>query len=461
MKRKSTPFFRNMTALLSLIGLIAAAGCSKEHGSGRTAAVRIAPTIESRATALNFESGDCIGLDIERAAEHYAMNEPLTYDGSSFVSERLVWYADGSDPATLTAYYPYAAAGRPDRFTVAADQSAGLAASDLLAAKRAQVTPSATAVAMTFRHLLVRLVIDLQNATVAEIGTVELSGLTGTATIDWSQLTAAASDGAMTITPYYDASSEKYMAILVPQEGRLTVCVITKGGQREEQTVPVALEGAKSYSLALSLTEEGLSVVVSGDITDWEDGGSLKPDDPDASDTPNGKEDPEPGDDPKQPSDTEQVTVGEVVYAVRTIGGKSWMSENLRTLPAGQSADADGSGVWSPGRDGAAAPELAASVGYLYNYETAKRLCPSGWHLPSRAELEALIGAETGTAFFQEASFRKVSAGIGTYDKAVNYLLGESVGGGESLALRFDSAGAIEIKELDAEFGYSVRYVKD
>jgi uncharacterized protein (TIGR02145 family) len=38
----------------------------------------------------------------------------------------------------------------------------------------------------------------------------------------------------------------------------------------------------------------------------------------------------------------------------------------------------------------------AASYGYLYDYETAKKACPAGWHLPGRAEWLALIKSEGG-----------------------------------------------------------------
>lgn len=431
--------------------LLTAGGCAKE--SARTPLVRIAAQIESRATALNFETGDCIGLDIVRTSEHYAANEPLTYDGTGFVSASLQWYADRSDAATLTAYYPYAAGGRPDRFTVAADQSQGLESSDLLAARKTQVTPSASAVAMTFRHLLLRLVIHVENTTDAEIGTLELAGLTGTATIDWEALTATASGEALTITPCKTTASD-YLAILVPQEGTLSVGMVLQNGRRETQSIPVRLESGKSYNLSLSLTEAGLQVTVSGDITDWVDGGDPTVSGGTGDTPPTTPTDPDTG----GQESSEQLTIGSEVYALRTIGGKLWMAENLRTIPDGKSV---GNGCWNPYANGEEAPEQATARGYLYDYETAKKCCPTGWHLPTKAELEALIGANTGAGFFTAAGFWRSGSGMGSYDDR-NYLLGESVGGDECVVLLFtESGGGESTKELDAENGYSVRFVKD
>lgn len=433
------------------------AGCSKEHG--RSPLVRIVPHIETRATALDFETGDCIGLDIVRTSGSYKTNEPLTYDGSSFVSGSLLWYADASDAATLTAYYPYAAGGRPDRFSVEADQSQGVEKSDLLGARALQVTPSAAAVSMTFKHLLARLVINLDNVADAAIASVELAGLTGTATIDWSELVATATGEAMTITPY-NIETNNYMAILVPQEGTLTIRVRTQSGRQEETQAPVALEKGKSYTLSMTLTEEGLKVKVSGDITDWENGG-----DPTTGGDASGKGDDDPTDDDQkkeeqQPSETEQLTIDEIVYPVRKIGDNYWMAENLRNLPSGKVAGENG--LWNPSQNAQAAPELVVTCGYLYDYATAQSLCPTGWHLPTKAELAALIGADTGAEFFTAAGFWRGTAGAGSYS-STNYLLGtkSSDSSDECDVLRFEATGALNLNTLSAEYGYSVRFVKD
>ena len=62
------------------------------------------------------------------------------------------------------------------------------------------------------------------------------------------------------------------------------------------------------------------------------------------------------------------------VYKTVTIGTQTWMAENLA-----YKAD---SGCW--------AYSNIEIYGYLYDWETAKKVCPIGWHLPSDSEWTTL-----------------------------------------------------------------------
>ena len=107
---------------------------------------------------------------------------------------------------------------------------------------------------------------------------------------------------------------------------------------------------------------------------------------------------------------------GGVTYKiVKLADDRWWMAENLRYLPAGKtpsSDPADGNGVWYPGFLGEPATDAASveKMGYLYDYATAfgvseitasnwnqqegkQGICPEGWHIPTKAELDALAGA--------------------------------------------------------------------
>lgn len=432
------------------------AGCRMDETAG-PAGLRIVPAIESRVTGLHFDTGDRIGLRVTRASGDFAENAPMTYDGTAFAAEGLVWYADTEESCTLTARYPYDAAGMTERFAVAADQREGAGSSDLLVAVKQEVKPGSAPVAMTFRHLMAQLNVVTANGSSTAIEGVEIGGLVAEAAVDYAVPSASAAGGAAatTVRCLCVTADERYRAILVPQRGDVEVTVTTAGGERLTRRIADAeLVGGKRYDLYVEVSDTQLQLSLSGEIADWEEGGPIagpseEPENPDAA-------------------DGETLLHEGQSYRTQRIGGRLWMAENMRHIPAGC---AIGGSVWYP----QGGESLVAGAGLLYSYAAAaaeetpaagtplRGICPEGWHIPDTAELTLLL-EQAPASFYRTAGYWMVNDVSDKYSTAPEcYLMGADAGDaqGQYRYLQFTAGGAVKLSSTPGRNGVSLRCVRD
>lgn len=400
------------------LAALAAVGC-RQAGTDTPdpGLVKIEPVI-TRATSTNFEQGDQIGLTIVKAdATEHASNACLTYDeAAKAFSGDTKWYAEGGDACSLKAFYPYQAAGFPESFTVAADQTSGAGASDFMAASKTGVLPQREAVAMVFKHYLSQIVVNVTNTADAEIEYISIKNLVPTAEIavDGDVITVTAAEGdAAEIKAECVAKNVKYRAVVVPQTSTLAVEIKVSGGNVLVTSIPESiLKQGYTYTVNAEVTPDNVNVSLAGEIANWEDGGEL-----------NGVQETE-------ISFHEYLSDGyieydNVKYSVKDFNGQIWMTQPLRFVPAGITVSADPAvenHVWysaPAAADGGATSAKNEKYGYLYDYyaifgtddineenyasfEGAQGICPKGWHVPAKSEADALVAASGSALFYDD-----------------------------------------------------------
>ena len=367
--------------------------------------VQVEPVI-TKATEVNFEAGDKIGFTMAKVndTEKYADNACLTFDGSVFAGE-LMWYADAYSEADVYAYYPYDAEGTPAVYEAVADQTAGIAAADLMAASKKGVLPTPNAITMVFKHLMTKIVINVDNQSGASVEAVELTGTPAAADIDVAELTVTASEEAVAVKAYEAAAGQTWKAIIVPGTVKMELAVSLSSGKKITQPLAeMTLKSGGQYTINVRLLQDNMIVSASGEIENWTDEGEIEFDGEGSSEEL-----------PVEFTEYEGYFVYDgVEYKTVTLAdGNTWMAENLRFIPRGKTVSsnpAEDAGIWYPAAnvDKVADPALAETLGLLYDAATAfgaeitvdnaatlegtQGICPTGWHIPTVAEMTGLVG---------------------------------------------------------------------
>ena len=408
------------------LAVLAIAACQKpvqpEAAPGK---VQIEPVI-TKATEVNFESGDKIGLTIAKvnATQKYADNVLLTYDGSVFSSD-LMWYADAYSEADVYAYYPYSESGTPTSYAVVLDQTAGIAQADFMAASKKGVLPTPNAITMVFKHLMTKIVVNIDNQSGATVEEVGLGGSRPAADIDIaamavSEYSAPLPDVELDPIKAFEATAGKvWKAIIIPGATKLELVVSLSNGKKISQPLAeMTLKSGGQYTINVRLLQDNMTVSASGEIENWTDEGEIGFDGEGTTE-----------DTPVEFTEYDGYFVYDgVEYKTVTLAdGNTWMAENLRFIPRGMTVSSDpveDAGIWYPAAnaDKVADPALAETLGLLYDASTAfgteitadnavtfegtQGICPEGWHIPTVAEFTGLVGHCSNSALINtEAAY--------------------------------------------------------
>lgn len=354
------------TNIIALFLSIVAFGCGEKENYG-VYNIMISPTI-SRASELNFEAGDQVGLSIYKSNALYQNNVPMTYSANYFLASDLHWYDQYLEKSSLIAYYPYSSAGVPNELSLLLDQSLGYEKCDLMCAVRSDILPTANAVEMIFKRLLSKLSISITNQASANVEDVYVCGSVTEANLNILKQSIEVKDSspAKDIKAYdFGRNNLSYQAIIVPQTAALSLKVIMDDGvEHELPLMSIPFLSGFQYAISAKITNSSINIAISGDIVGWEDGGNLS-------------------------QDSSIEYMGEK-YGTIKIYDRIWMAESLRFIP---NSEAIGDGVWYPHKNGVASNDIedVKKYGMFYSYHTALDLCPVGWRIPTENDFNSLV----------------------------------------------------------------------
>ena len=410
---------KTLTSLM--LAALAIVSCQQKESTEPVLAGKL--TVEpiiTKATEVNFEAGDKIGLTVvaDGAAENYATNACLTFASDVFSGD-LEWYADIYTKADLYAYYPYASAGVPEAYHTFYDQTAGIGAADFMAASKTGVLPTANSVAMVFKHMMTKLVVNVDNESGSEIESIGIEGTPRATGFDLENMALTEFTGELPeevtgpVMAYEAVAGKTWQAIVIPHSNAMSI-VITLSSKKvlTQSLAAMTLKSGGQYTINARVLPENVIVSASGEIENWTDEGEI-------------------GFEGGSTSEELPVTFTEyegyfeydgVEYkTVKLADGNTWMAENLRFVPRGRTVSSDpaeDAGIWYPASnaDKVADPALVETLGLLYDAATAfgvsavtldnadtfegvQGICPTGWHVPTVTDMTGLVGHCPNSAY--------------------------------------------------------------
>lgn len=281
-----------------------AIGCNNEIEDMRPVVsneIKVTASLPStRATLTEFEVGDKMGLyaveyngdavaDVQTSG-NYLNNERMSYDGAEWTSERTLYWSENA--CDFYGIYPYAEMGSMYDvvFEVATDQNSpetedalgGYEASDLMWAKAEKVSKSDGEVALQFRHMMSRVVVNIVRGAkyegeLPEDIVVHLYNTATTALVDWriGSLEKQLDSPKKTIN-MRQVDGDTFDAIVVPQfiERSTPLVEVTMEGIAYLLNYSMSFRPGYQHTITVTLNtspdQEKIEIEIEGDVDDWQ-----------------------------------------------------------------------------------------------------------------------------------------------------------------------------------------------
>lgn len=254
---------------------------------------------QTRASATSFEIGDKMGLyAVEYSGDEVASlqvsgnfinNEALTYNGSTWMGARTLYWSD--KPCDFYGIYPYQEPATVSEYLFdlptnqnspeTDDALSGYEAADLLWAKATKVSREDGAVQLQFNHMMSRVVVKIERGAkyegeLPEDITVHLYNTVTTAEVDFTRgsLQRYAHGEKNTIT-MKQLSGDTFAAIVVPQniERRTPLVEITMEGIAYLLNYSMSFRPGYQHTITVTLNtspdQEKIEISIDGEVGGW------------------------------------------------------------------------------------------------------------------------------------------------------------------------------------------------
>ena len=276
--------------ILMLAASMAAMSCDKDQSPVEQTEdrlpIQLSLSLQTKVTDATFESGDKIGVYVTYNGaldpyNNYVDNEGYTLEGSRWVPDKQIYWADKTTTADFYCYYPY---GTPVdatayNFTVKSDQSAraNYVASDFLWGRTLGAAPGTSSVAIRTSHIMSNILVYLQPGdgfTAQEFAAadkvVRIGNVRNNSVVNLASGGVTATGDVSVITPYW--TGECYRAIVVPQSvaADSSLIILTIDGVNYTLAREFTFEPRTQHKLIVTVNKStsGLSVSIESWLVD-------------------------------------------------------------------------------------------------------------------------------------------------------------------------------------------------